>query len=101
MKKNILAVVLSVTFFSCTSLSYNYDQFEFVEEYNKTVKYFDRVVESPIKKSDLRKLRRRFNFLRNQLYKNNENYERINEMTVKSYSEKIEEYLMFVEDLSD
>ncbi|MCF2625454.1 hypothetical protein I6E17_04575 [Fusobacterium perfoetens] len=101
MKKNILAVVLSVTFFSCASLSYNYDQFEFVDEYNKTVKYFDRVVESPIKKSDLRKLRRRFNFLRNQLYKNNENYERINEMTVKSYSEKIEEYLMFVEDLSD
>ena len=86
MKKNILAVVLSVTFFSCASLSYNYDQFEFVDEYNKTVKYFDRVVESPIKKSDLRKLRRRFNFLRNQLYKNNENYERINEMTVKSYS---------------
>mgnify|MGYP001009000303 FL=1 len=101
MKKNILAMVLSVTFFSCASLSYNYDQFEFVDEYNKTVKYFDRVVESPIKKSDLRKLRRRFNFLRNQLYKNNENYERINEMTVKSYSEKIEEYLMFVEDLSD
>ena len=56
---------------------------------------------SPIKKSDLRRLRRRFNFLRNQLYKNNDNYERLNEIIVKTYSEKIEEYLMFVEDLSD
>ena len=101
MKKNILAVVLSVTFFSCASLSYNYDQFEFVDEYNKTVKYFDRVVSSPIKKSDLKRLKKRFTFLRNQLYKNNDNYERLNEIIVKTYSEKIEEYLMFVEDLND
>ena len=56
---------------------------------------------SPIKKSDLKRLKKRFTFLRNQLYKNNDNYERLNEIIVKTYSEKIEEYLMFVEDLSD
>ena len=54
MKKHILIIFLCTTFFSCVSLSYNYDQFEFTEEYNKTVKYFDRVVSSPIKKSDLK-----------------------------------------------
>ena len=58
-------------------------------------------VSSPIKKSDLKRLKKRFTFLRNQLYKNNDNYERLNEIIVKTYSEKIEEYLMFVEDLSD
>lgn len=101
MKKHILTIFLCTTFFSCVSLSYNYNQFEFTEEYNKTVKYFDRVVASPIKKSDLKRLKRRFTFLRNQLYKNNDNYERLNEIIVKTYGEKIEEYLMFVEDLSD
>lgn len=101
MKKQILIIFLCTIFFSCSSLSYNYNQFEFTEEYNKTVKYFDKVVEAPIKKSDLRKLKRRFKFLRNQLYKNNDNYERLNEIIVKTYSEKIDEYLMFVEDLSD
>lgn len=101
MKKHILTIFLCTIFFSCVSLSYNYNQFEFTEEYNKTVKYFDRVVSSPIKKSDLKRLKKRFTFLRNQLYKNNDNYERLNEIIVKTYSEKIEEYLMFVEDLSD
>ncbi len=101
MKKYILTMILCTLFFSCASLSYNYTQFEFVEEYNKTVKYFDRVVESPIKKSDLKKLKKRFVFLHNQLHKNNDNYERLNEIMVNTYDNKIDEYLMFVEDLGD
>lgn len=101
MKKYILTIILSTMFFSCASLSYNYTQVEFIDEYNKTVKYFDKVVEAPIKKSDLRKLRKRFTFLKKQLYKNNDNYERLNEIIVNDYSVKIDEYLMFVEDLSD
>ena len=83
MKKNILILILCLIFFSCTSLSYNYTQVEFIEEYNRTVKYFNKIVESPIKKSDLRKLKRKFTFLKNQLYRNNDNYERLNEIIVK------------------
>lgn len=101
MKKHILIIFLCLGFFSCSSLSYNYTQYEFVEEYNKTVRYFDKVVSAPIEKSDLKKLEKRFVFLKNQLYKNNKDYERLNEITVKSYDEKIEEYLMFVRDLRD
>lgn len=101
MKKYILTITLCTSLFSCASLSYNYNQFEFIEEYNKTVRYFDKMVEEPIEKSDLKKLRKRFVFLQNQLHKNNDNYERLNEIMVRTYDEKINEYLMFVEDLSD
>lgn len=101
MKKTIIITLLCTGFFSCSSLSYNYNQYEFTEEYNKAVKDFDNVVSSPIKKSDLRKLKKKFVFLKKQLYKNNENYERLNEIIVKTYDEKIDEYLMFVKDLED
>lgn len=101
MKKFFITLLLCITFFSCASLSYNYTQYEFVQEYNKTVKYFDKVVGEPIRKSDLRKLEKRFTYLKNQLHKNNENYERLNEIMVNAYDEKIDEYLMFVRDLKD
>lgn len=101
MKKYILITILCIGFFSCASLSYNYTQYEFIQEYNKTVKYFDRVVSAPIAKSDLKKLEKRFVFLKNQLHKNNDNYERLNETVVKSYDEKLDEYIMVVRDLKD
>lgn len=101
MKKILMTLFFCTIFFSCSALSYNYTQDEFVQEYSKTVKYFDKVVEAPIKKSDLKKLEKRFTFLKKQLHKNNENYERLNEITVRVYDDKINEYLMFVKDLQD
>ena len=101
LKNKILVAVVSSIFFSCSSLSYNYTQYELAQEYNKTVKYFDRVVSVPIRKSDLKKLEKRFTFLKKQLHKNNDNYERLNETTVRYYDEKMDEYLMFVRDLKD
>lgn len=101
MKKYIFVLVLSLLFISCTSLTYNYNQNEFVDEYRKAERYFDRVVSESIKKSDLKKLEKRFVYLKKQLHKNNENYERIDEKTVKVYDNKINEYIMFINDLKD
>lgn len=101
MKNYIFILVLSLLFISCTSLTYNYSQSEFVNEYRKSERYFDRVVGESIRKSDLKKLEKRFVYLKKQLHKNNENYERIDENTVKVYDNKINEYIMFINDLKD
>lgn len=97
MKNYIFVLVLSLLFISCTSLN----QSEFVNEYRKSERYFDRVIGESIRKSDLKKLEKRFVYLKKQLHKNNENYERIDENTVKVYDNKIDEYIMFINDLKD
>lgn len=69
MKKKLAIITLCTGFFSCSSLMYNYTQDEFTTEYIRTVRYFDKTVDGPIKKSDLRKLGKKFTFLKSSFTK--------------------------------
>lgn len=99
--KRLVVILMTTLLFSCTSLFYNYTQEEFVDEYLKTVEYFDATLSGPFTTYKIKKVGKKFNKLKNQLYKNNDNYERISQSTVKVYSEKIDEYLQVIEDLKD
>lgn len=101
MKKGLTIIFLCISLLSCTSLGYNYTPNEFIDEYSKTVKYFDEVLSSEIGRFKLGKLRRKFIYLKKQLHKNNENYERLDKSLVVVYDREIDRYLMIIEDLKD
>ena len=99
--KKLVILALSMILFSCTSLFYNYTPDQFADEYSKTVEYYDATISGEFSDFKINRVRKRFVNLKKQLYKNNENYERINESFVKVYSDKIDEYLLVIEDLKD
>lgn len=100
MKKIILFVMLLSLFSSCSSIRY-YEQYEFLIKYDELIRDFNKTLEKPIKKSELKKLDKKFRIFERQLYEKNENYIRIDENIVKYYSKDIKYYRGIINDLED
>lgn len=100
MKKIIFFTVLLSLFSSCSSIRY-YEQYEFLIKYDELVREFNKTLEKPITKSELKKLDKKFKIFERQLYEKNENYIRIDENIVRDYDKDIKYYRGIIIDLGD
>lgn len=100
MKKIIFFTVLLGLFSSCSSIRY-YEQYEFLIKYDELVREFNKTLEKPITKSELKKLDKKFKIFERQLYEKNENYIRIDENIVRDYGKDIKYYRGIIIDLGD
>lgn len=100
MKKIVLFVVVSLMFSSCTVMRY-YEQYEFLIKYDELVRDFNKTLEEPMTKRDLKKLDKRFVIFERQLYERNENYKRLDKKIVDRYSKEIRYYRGIINDLKD
>lgn len=100
MKKIVLFVVVSLAFSSCTVMRY-YEQYEFLIKYDELVRDFNKTLEEPMTKRDLKKLDKRFVIFERQLYERNENYKRLDKNIVDRYSKEIRYYRGIINDLKD
>lgn len=100
MKKIVLFVVFALAFSSCTVMKY-YEQYEFLIKYDELVRDFNKTLEEPMTKRDLKKLDKRFVIFERQLYERNENYKRLDKNIVDRYSKEIRYYRGIINDLKD
>ena len=98
--KKIAIITVAFLLTSCTILRV-YPQDEFLIKYDKLVMKFNKVLEEPITKKQLKKMEKNFIFFKKQLEKRNEDYARIDKNIVEKHKAEINHYLGIIEDLRD
>ena len=100
MKKIIMFFILLNLLVGCSTIRY-YEQYEFLIKYDELIREYNKTLERPMTRSQLKKLDKKFRMFERQLYEENDNYIRINEEIVNSYSKDIRYYRGIIEDLKD